>query len=337
MLAQGMISPVRAIGVVCALLMVVGVAAAATVAAVNGSFIGTRNARAFTERAPTSTLVIAAEDSMKPFFEIWVVEFRKQNPDIKLEINRAHRPPENRSALGPNTDEVFRRTDAEFVSKYGYLPLNIAIASGGRHVIGTIQALGVYVHPSNPLRRLTLEQVDAIFSANPRGGQPPLRKWGQLGLTGEWSDRAIVAYGRERKQGASNFFRNRALGAADYAEIYRECANSTAVIDAVAGDIAGIGYSALAYGTPKVRALALAEREGGVTGRPTEEDVASLAYPLAYPLFISVNRAPGQPLDPAIKAFLTYALSAAAQEIVAKSGYLPLPPNAAQWELAKLQ
>lgn len=287
--------------------------------------------------ADGAVLHVRGDTSMQPFLGPMLEAFKRDHPEVEVKVEMGHSPPENRSALGDNVAELFQRNDEDFHRQHGYAPFSVPVSSGGRHVVGTIQALGVFVHPGNPLQWLTLEQVERIFSSQPRGGRPPITKWGQLGLTGEWAERPIVAYGRERKQGASNYFRMRALGGADYSAIYRECANSTKVVEAVAADPGGIGYSALAYATPQVRALPLAEREASVVGRPTEEDVAALRYPLAYPLFLSVNQKPGQPLDPVVRLFLRFALGAEGQIIVANHGYLPLPSDLAEWELRRLQ
>lgn len=287
--------------------------------------------------AQAAPLAIRGDTSMQDFLNPWIEAFRQANPGIELKVELGHGPPENRSALGADVADLFHKSDVPFYERHGYAPLNVVVSGGGRHVIGKIQALGVFVHPDNPVGWLTLEQVEAIFSATPRGGRPAITKWGQLGLTGEWAERPIKVYGRERRQGASNHFRNRALGGADYSAAYQECANSVKVVDAVAADPAGIGYSALAYATPQVRALPLAEREGAPVGQPNEADARSLRYPLAYPLFLSVNRPPGQPLDAATKAFLEYALSPAGQALVEQAGFLPLTSESVRWERLKLE
>lgn len=288
-------------------------------------------------QADENKLIVRGDTSMQGFLQPWLESFQKLHPELELEVEMEHSAPENRSALGGGVAELFQLNDAEFYRKHGYAPFNLLVSGGGRHVIGKIQALGVYVHPDNPIRWLTLEQVEAIFSGLPRGGRPAITKWGQLGLTGEWAERPIVAYGRERRQGASNHFRNRALGGADYSSAYRECANSTKVIEAVAADPAGIGYSALAYASPQVRALALAERDGASVVEPSEEEVEALRYPLSYPLFLSMNRTPGEPLSRAARLFLAYVLSPVAQQQVADAGFLPLPPEALRRELEKLR
>lgn len=282
-------------------------------------------------------LKITAEESMRPFFDVWLREFHQAHPSVRLEVVHVHRPPENRSILGSAVEELFRPDDAAFAAKHGYLPFNVIVSSGGRHEVGRIQALGVFVHPSNPLRHLSLEQIEAIFSATPRNGRPPIRTWGELGLTGKWANRPVVAYGRERRQGASNYFRKRALSGADYSAIYRECRNSAAVVQAVADDVGGIGYSALAYTTAGVRALALSEREGAPVAEPSEEQAGALRYPLSYPLFISLHRRPGEPLPALAREFLRFTLSERGQQIVAENGYLPLPADVAAWERQRLE
>lgn len=287
-----------------------------------------------TQAAP---LAVRGDTSMQGFLKPWIEAFQNAHPEIELKVEMGHGPPENRSALGASVADLFHKSDVPFFERHGYAPLNVVVSSGGRHVIGKIQALGIFVHPSNPLQWLTLEQVEAIFSSAPRGGRPPVTKWGQLGLSGEWAERPIQVYGRERRQGASNHFRSRALGGADYSPVYRECANSTKVVEAVATDLGGIGYSALAYETPHVRALALAEREGAPVGKPTEADARALVYPLGSPLYLSVNRPPGQALDPAIKAFLRFALSPVGQRMVEQAGFLPLTEASVQWERLKLE
>ena len=65
--------------------------------------------------------------------------------------------------------------------------------------------------------------------------------------------------------------------------------------------------------------------------------MASGRYPLARSLWLYVNRVPGRPLDPVIKAFLTFVLSKEGQALVAADNYFPLPPMIAATERLKLE
>jgi phosphate transport system substrate-binding protein len=58
---------------------------------------------------------------------------------------------------------------------------------------------------------------------------------------------------------------------------------------------------------------------------------------LARYLFLYVNKAPNQPLDPLVREFVTFALSQEGQRTVVKDGYLPLSAEIAQEELARIR
>ncbi|MCW8873277.1 MAG: phosphate ABC transporter substrate-binding protein, PhoT family, partial [Xanthomonadales bacterium] len=59
-------------------------------------------------------------------------------------------------------------------------------------------------------------------------------------------------------------------------------------------------------------------------------------YPLARFLYVYVNKEPGKDLDPITRQFLTLVLSRRGQEVVIKDGYVPVPAQVAQRELAKI-
>ena len=60
--------------------------------------------------------------------------------------------------------------------KYGYKPTQLRTS---------YDALAVYVSKDNPIEKLTLAQVDAVFSKTRRRGyKQNVTTWGQLGLTG---------------------------------------------------------------------------------------------------------------------------------------------------------
>ena len=67
---------------------------------------------------------------------------------------------------------------AAFANKYDYKPIFYRIA---------LDALAIYVNKNNPIRGMTLQQVDGIFSSTLKRGGPSLETWGSLGLSGEWA------------------------------------------------------------------------------------------------------------------------------------------------------
>ncbi len=108
------------------------------------------------------------------------------------------------------------------------------------------------------------------------------------------------------------------------------------MVQGVTEDRYGIGYSGIGYKTSGVKTVPLAETDKGPFSNGSYEDVTSGKYPLWRFLYIYVNKAPSRPLDPLIAEFVKLIYSKEGQEAVVKDGYMPLPANIAQAELAKV-
>ena len=215
----------------------------------------------------------------------------------------------------------------EFEKKYGYPPSMVRVAVDG---------LAVYVNKDNPLEKLTLQQIDSIFSKTRKRGGKDVKTWGDLGLTGDWAAKPISLYGRNSASGTYGYFKEHALDKGDYKDTVKEQPGSASVVQGVTEDRYGIGYSGIGYRTSGVKAVALAETDAGPYSSGSYEDVVGDKYPLHRFLYVYVNKAPGKQLDPIVKEFLKLILSKEGQEVVVKDGYLPLTPKVVQEELAKL-
>ena len=161
------------------------------------------------------------------------------------------------------------------------------------------------MNKDNPIEKLTLAQVDAIFSKTRRRGfKQNVTTWGQLGLTGDWASRPISLYGRNSASGTYGFFKEHALGNGDYKDTVKEQPGSASVVQGVTEDRFGIGYSGIGYKTSGVKAVPLAEKDGAPFSDGNYDDVKSGKYPLNRFLYIYVNQAPGKPLDPLVREFM---------------------------------
>jgi phosphate transport system substrate-binding protein len=214
----------------------------------------------------------------------------------------------------------------QFESKFGYKPTEIRTA---------YDALAVYVNKDNPLEKLTLAQVDSVFSKTRRRGGKNVAAWGDLGLSGDWASRPISLYGRNSASGTYGFFKEHVLQNGDYKDQVKEQPGSASVVQGVTEDRFGIGYSGIGYRTSGVKVLALAETDAFSNG--SYDDVKTGKYPLARFLFVYINKAPGKPLDPLVKEYVKLILSREGQEVAIKDGYLPLPASLVKEELAKLE
>jgi phosphate transport system substrate-binding protein len=285
-------------------------------------------------------LTASGSGMMASLMERWVDAFHRAHPDTEVAFTVSPGAmPADRVALGPGLEEIFHSDDARYIEKNLCEPFRVQVSLGTFDTKGKTQALGVFVHRDNPLSRLTLAQLDAIYSSTRRRGySTDIATWGDLGLTGEWAAQPIRLYGRKLDQEVPWLFRDAVLLGGFFKRSYRAPGKggSVDVADAVATDRFGITFVAFMHATPQVKALDLADRDGEFVA-PNPAAVASGRYPLLRPLWLYVNRGPDAALDPLIKAFLAFALSREGQAIVAADGYLPLPAAVVAAERAKLE
>jgi phosphate transport system substrate-binding protein len=273
-------------------------------------------------------------DTMNNLMALWAEGFKKHYPSVNVEIEgkgsttgppaleagTAHFAPMSRAMKGDEIDK--------FEKKFGYKPAEVRTS---------VDVLAVYVHKDNPIKSLSLQQVDAIFSKTRRGGHAKdITTWGDLGLTGEWKDKPISLYGRNSASGTYGYFKEHALFKGDYKDTVKEQPGSSAVVQGVASDKFAIGYSGIGYKTADVIAVPLAAKTGDDVFEAKMENAYSGDYPLSRYLYLYVNKNPQKPLEPLRFEFLKYVLSFEGQEVVVKDGYLPLPANLIAEESKKI-
>jgi len=271
-------------------------------------------------------------DTMNNMMALWAETFRKMYPNVKIQIEgkgSGTAPPAliaGTSQFGPMSRAMKAAEIDQFEAKYGYKPTQIRTS---------YDALAVYVNKDNPLEKLTLAQVDAVFSKTRRRGGKNVGTWGDLGLTGDWAARPVSIYGRNSASGTYGFFKEHVLQTGDYRDTVKEQPGSASVVQGVTEDRFGIGYSGIGYKTSGVKALQLADKDQFFDG--AYGNVTSGKYPLSRFLYIYVNKGPGKPLDPLVKEYLKLILSKDGQEVVVKDGYLPLSPAIIAEELKKVE
>jgi phosphate transport system substrate-binding protein len=274
-------------------------------------------------------------DTLNNLMTLWAEAFRAHYPSVQVQVEgkgSSTAPPaliEGTAQLGPMSREMKPSEVDAFERRFGYRPTEVRVA---------VDALAVYVHRDNPLARLTLPEVDAIFSKTRACGHPrPIDTWGKAGVAGALASRPISLYGRNSASGTYGFFKEKALCGGDYRDTVKEQPGSASVVQGVSEDSAGIGYSGIGYRTSGVKVLALAKEQGGEYHDVEPAEVYAGRYPLARYLYINVNRPPGRPLPPLVVELLRFVLSREGQEIVVKDGYQPLPAAVDAEELAKLR
>jgi phosphate transport system substrate-binding protein len=265
----------------------------------------------------------------------WAEAFRKMYPNVKPQIEGKGSTTavpaliNGTAQFGPMSREMRSTEIDQFEAKYGYKPTQLRTS---------YDALAVYVNKDNPIEKLTLAQVEAIFSKTRRRGyKEDVKTWGQLGLTGDWANRPISLYGRNAASGTYGFFKEFALKNGDYKTTVKEQPGSASVVQGITEDRFGIGYSGIGYKTSGVKAVPLAEQPTGAFSDGKYDDVKAGKYPLSRFLFIYINKAPGKPLEPLVAEFVKLILSKEGQQEVVKDGYMPLTAAQVQAELAKIK
>lgn len=279
----------------------------------------------------SGSLKSIGSDTLNNLMTLWAEGFQAIYPNVRLEIEgkgSSTAPPAliaGTSQFGPMSRPMNQREIDAFQQRFGYPPSAIR---------GAVDALAVYVHKDNPIASMTMQQVDAVFSKTRRCGlASPINTWGQLGLTGEWANRPISLYGRNSASGTYGYFKEVALCNGDFRDEVKEQPGSSTVVQGVASDTAGIGYSGIGYKTADVRSVPLAARSGAQAFDATPENAYSGDYPISRFLYIYVNVNPNQPLDPLRREFIRFVYSRQGQEATIRDGYFPVPNAIAQEDL----
>ena len=274
-------------------------------------------------------------DTLNNLMTLWAESFSKFYPNAKIQIEgkgSSTAPPAliaGTAQLGPMSRAMKGTEIDQFEKKYGYKPTPLRTS---------VDALAVFVNKDNPVKCLSLVQVDAVFSKSRRqGAKEEIKTWGQLGLTGEWAARPISLYGRNSASGTYGFFKDHTLKNGDFRDDVKEQPGSASVVQGVTVDRFAMGYSGIGYATAGVRAVPLAEKDGAKCYEADPDNAYNGTYPLARFLYVYVNKAPGKGLDPLTREFAKLMLSKEGQDAVIKDGYYPIPAAIAKEELNKVQ
>ena len=241
----------------------------------------------------------------------WAEVYTSENPDISVQVSGGG------SGVGiaglmdgeldmANASRAIKDEEQELVKKnLGQDPLE--------HVVGR-DALAVYVHKDNPLNKISLAQLAAIY-----GESGDITKWSQLGIKVEGDDE-IVRVSRQNSSGTYVYFRETVLGEkGNYKQGAINQSGSKDVVDLVSTTASAIGYSGMGYATDQVKMLAISKADDDAV-EPTAENAASGKYPIARPLLIYTI---GQPSG-SLKIYLDWILSSKGQKIVSDLGYVPI-------------
>ena len=282
----------------------------------------------------SGNLSSVGSDTLANLMTLWAEQFKRFYPNVNVQIQAAGSstaPPaltEGTANFGPMSRKMKSKEIEAFERRHGYKPTAVPVA---------IDALAVYVHKDNPIKGLTIPQVDAIFSSTRKCNYDrDIKNWGDLELDGSWKSRSVQIFGRNSVSGTYGYFKKKALCKGDFKNNVNEQPGSASVVQSTATSLNGIGYSGIGYKTSGVKAVPLAKKPGKPFVDATPENAIKGTYPLSRFLYVYVNKAPNKPLSPIDKEFIKMVMSKQGQEVVVKDGYIPLPSKVVKKFLKKL-
>jgi phosphate transport system substrate-binding protein len=273
-------------------------------------------------------LKLGGSNTMSHVATVWINSFTSFYPDVKITIDvNGSREAVDAVQEGVTDIGLLSRTISPeeikaFQEKFGYPPTVLTPC---------LERTAIYVNKTNPIKGLTITQLDAMFGTEcKRGAKEPCRTWGQLGLTGKWAKLPVTVHGRTFDTGSQVFLQEAVMLGSPMREDVVSHKSNIEIVDAVAKDPGAIGFGGLSYATSDVRAVPLALLEGqefvGVDSPEADQGL----YPLVRRLQLVVKHDPKQELNPVQREFIKYVFSQMGQEDVIKAGFQAIPARPAR-------
>lgn len=268
-------------------------------------------------------------DTLNNLMTGWKEGFQKFYPAVNGEIEgkgSATAPPaltEGQSQFGPMSRPMKADEMDKFEKKFGYKPTELRVA---------VDALAIFVNKDCPLEEISFENAMKVFSV-----AGPDMTWGDLGVTNpEYKSKPVALYGRNSASGTYGFFKEHVLEKKDYKPTVKEQPGSSGVVQSIAQDKFGMGYSGIGYATADVKALKVIGKGKKKAVAATAENCYSGEYPIGRFLLVYINFDAKTGLDPLRAEFIKMVFSKEGQETVVKDGYFPVTADIAREDLKKV-
>lgn len=254
-------------------------------------------------------VTIKGSDTMVIMAQKWAEVYMSQNPGKKVQVTGGGSGVglaalQNQTTDLANASRKIKAKEIEACIKaFQRRPTEYKVALDG---------LSVYVNAENPVKELSLPQLERIFTGK-------AKNWKEFG----GPDAKINLYSRENSSGTYEFFKEHVLLGRDFASSAQTMPGTAAVLQAIAKDKYGIGYGGAGYGKG-AKHLLIKKTDASPAIDPNEETVLNGTYPIWRYLYIYVNPA----VDKGeVHEYLNWIRSDAGQKVVKDMGFFPLPPQ----------
>jgi phosphate transport system substrate-binding protein len=250
-------------------------------------------------------ITIKGSDTMVILGQRWAEDYMKKHPDVTLQVTGGGSGTGVSALINGTTDicQSSRPMSASEKEK-----LRDRYATTGVEIPVARDGLSIFVHESNSLTEITMDQLKQVFTGK-------ITNWKDLG----GPDNKIIVYSRENSSGTYVFFKEHVLKGADFTARAQTMPGTAAVVNAVAKEKFAMGYGGAAY-AKGIKILKVKKDAASPGVLPELANVKDGSYPLSRPLFFYLRNKPtGES-----KAFVDWVLSPEGQAIVSKVGYFPV-------------
>jgi phosphate transport system substrate-binding protein len=274
------------------------------------------------EEKLSGKLTLTGSYTISQVAAVWAESFRHYHPDVQIDIQTkgaveaVNAVTTGEAQLGLLSRTILQSEAMEFQSKHGHPPTVLT---------PMYESIAVFVSKDNPIKGLTIKDLDSIFSFTlKRGAKKPAATWGDLGLTGDWATKPILVHGRRQATGVQVFFQEVVLAGGEFRPDMTEIIDNTAMMQSIADHPNSIGFAGATYANPGTRSVPLSVAPGLPFVAVDSVEASRGQYPLIRPLQLVLNQDRGKPL-PALEAeFVKYVFSRFGQEDVVRSGMSPV-------------
>lgn len=240
----------------------------------------------------------------------WAEEYMREHPEVRISVTGGGSGTGIASLMNgtadiANASRDMKSEEIRAAKVNGITPVEFVVAR---------DAIAVVVNPSNPVSRLTMQQISDIYTGK-------ITNWRELG--GE--NRPIVLLSRESNSGTYVYVLENVIRMGDprskllFSPDTLLMPSSEGISTEVRQNPNAVGYDGLGYVTPDQKVLAVARGAGTPYVLPSIATVNDGSYPISRPLYMYTAGEPGGQ----VKSFLDWLLGPG-QIQVTRLGFVPL-------------
>lgn len=251
--------------------------------------------------ASADTLQIEGSTTVGPIADAFAEYFKSIYPDLQITVKKTGSGDGAAALVDARCDiatmsRFMKDTEFKDAVAKNIFPVAHVVAMDGVCVI---------VHPSNPLKALTTEQVRNIYTGK-------IRNWRELG----GPDMPIVPISRDTSSGTYETFHELVMAKQQMAPNVEYVNGNPQAHARVRNTQGAIGYVGLGFVDSSVKALEIDKV------KPSRKTIASGTYPVSRPLYMFTAGYPE--LGSMTHRFVTFHYTEKGQELIEVKGFVPL-------------